>query len=598
MWPFRHRAGAKSQSNVATATPQQPALTATTQKAADFSQTISLASKTIAQIDLVNVDFVKDLISDTGAFEKRLESLASDLALAASLDKFSGLTKEAYHRLRNTLGESAELVVRPLKIGTSVQVPAVLAFLDGPTDPTIINQNIVKVAQQYQYATRLTKNIQNAYKTVMESVIADGIATTQTSWSAILQSITKGHALLFVEGCPTVLDFDAAKLPARNISTPSVERSILGPQDAFNEVLKTQMTMIRMHLKTPSLRFDTLTIGSLSQTTVAVGHIVGLTNPEILAAVKRRLAAMRADTMLMADQLVPLLSSSRLSLFPQVRRTERPTAVARELALGKVVIMTEHTPFVLSVPNTLMDFYQTLGDYAQSFWATTLERTVRLVGLALGLLLPPLYIALVSVNPELLPTKLATTIAGSRVGLPFPPVFEVLAMWTIIEILREASLRLPKELSSTLGTVGAIVVGTAVVKAGVVSPLMIVVITLTALGLFTSPSYEMATPWRILFFLITFLSWLFGLLGIILGLLVILAHLSALENFGVSYISPFGPYRLQDLKDTIVKFPEWSMTKRPSYLKSLEPSKSIKLEDPMPHPHLQQAQKWWEKHDV
>ncbi|MCL5116882.1 MAG: spore germination protein, partial [Firmicutes bacterium] len=291
------------------------------------------------------------------------------------------------------------------------------------------------------------------------------------------------------------------------------------------------------------------------------------------------------------QQLIPLLVSHSNSLFPQVRRTERPDVVAREITMGKVAVLVDNTPFVMLMPNTLMDFYQTIEDYTMNSWYATLERMIRFLGLFLGLLLPPLYISLTSVNPDLLPTKMVLTIAGSRVGLPLPPIFEVLTMWAVIEVLREASLRLPKELSTTLGTVGAIVVGTAIVKAGIVSPLMIVIITLTALGLFTSPSYEMAVPWRVLFWLLIALSYLLGLYGLILGLLGILSHLATLENFGVPYLRPFGPYSWRDMKDSFVRFPEASLTRRPSYLYTLLPKKSSHWNaDPMPNPKLGQAQ--------
>lgn len=594
MWPFRRHQSSQKPKPRRPSSPDPAAelfnhpIEAGT---ARVSQNAITTQKFLDHLGVIDRGLFRELSRDISAFQKRLDAFTTDLAMTGSLDRFSGSTAAAYDRLKNTVGRSADVVARKFKLGSDQQIPAVMAYINGVVDPQQVDQYTLMLAQQYQQASQLTQNIQSAYETVMESVLAAGNASTETSWDKMLVKMMSGWTLVFIEGCPTVIVLDTSKLPARSISTPSVERSVLGPQDAFNEVINTQMALVRSHLKTPDLRFDQLLMGTLSQTTVVVAHVEGLTNPDIVAAVKRKLWAVQLDTVLESDQLVPALSSRPTSLFPQVRRTERPAVVARELAMGKVAVLTDHSPFALLVPNTMLDFYQTLGDYAQSFWATSLERIVRLLGLGLGLLLPPLYIALVGVNPELLPTTLTTTIAGTREGLPFPPIFEVLTMWIIIEVLREAALRLPKELSTTIGTVGAIVVGTAVVRAGIVSPLMIVVITLTALGLFTSPSYDMATPWRVLFWLLVILAWIFGMFGIIMGLLLILSHLARIESFGIAYLSPFAPHRSADLKDSIVKFPKWRLRKRPTFLYPLQVSKgSHWKQDPMPHPQPQETQ--------
>ncbi|MCY0881997.1 MAG: spore germination protein, partial [Firmicutes bacterium] len=276
---------------------------------------------------------------------------------------------------------------------------------------------------------------------------------------------------------------------------------------------------------------------------------------------------------------------------------ERVDVAVKDLIDGKVVVMIDNAPCVLTVPSVFMDFYQTSDDYVHSFWEASLERMIRLIGLMIGLLLPSLYIALVAVNPNLLPLKLSLSIIGSRASIPFPPLIEVLIMMITIEILREAALRLPKELSQTLGTVGAVVVGTAIVKAGVVSDLMIIIATLTALGLFTAVDYAITVPWRILSWLIVLSSTIFGVYGIILVLLLIVAHLAQLQNLGVPYLSPFGPMRPEDLKDSWLRWPKSQLTHRPYYTHPLKSRKRTKA--PRYPSGQKQAgrQRWWQHHE-
>lgn len=570
MWPFsRRRNGYKE--------PQPSSgqsLSAPTSQAAALSQNVKTADAAISVTSGMDFTLLKDIITETSTLEKRLSSFTTDLAGSGSLDAFSGNVASAYERLKNTVGQSPDIIIRRFFIGTTVKIAAVLAFVDGLSDSQIIDQDTIMVSQEYDRAYAISQDPKRAHQIVHDSVVASGHLTVETSWQKLLVKLMGGNTILFIEGTQNVLVVDTVKYPARSISTPTTERTVLGAQEAFNEVILTTMNLIRMRMKTPDLHFDNISIGTLSHTNVAIAHIEGLTNPAIVSAAKQKLSVAELAELQTGQELVPYLTDRANTLFPLIRRTERPDVVARELSMGKIAILVDNTPFVMVMPNTLMDFYQTIEDYTMNSWYGTLERLIRFLGLFLGLLLPPLYIALTSVNPDLLPTKMVLTIAGSRVGLPLPPIFEVLTMWAIIEVLREAALRLPKELSNTLGTVGAIVVGTAIVKAGIVSPLMIVIITLTALGLFTSPSYEMAVPWRVLFWVLIVVSYFLGLYGIILALLLILAHLASLEVFGVPYLSPFGPYHGRDMRDTFVRFPEPMMAKRPTSLQPLKQKKA------------------------
>ncbi|WP_028962783.1 spore germination protein [Sulfobacillus thermosulfidooxidans] len=554
-----------------------------------------ITQQTLEDITGVDLGLLQDLITETKTFAKELETLENTVkqqgSTTQSLDIYNGSVEDAYNILQNTVGQSPDVIIRRFYLGRKHRVPALLVFNDGLADNQMVDQDIIFLMQRYQDAEELWENGPKIHQYVHDSIVSVGHVTVENRWTKLLPDMMGGNTLVFIQGASQVLVLDTVKYPARAIETPNTERAVKGPQESFNEVVLTQMNLIRRRIKSPALHFDPLSIGSYTKTVVIIAHIEGITNPELVMSVKRRLRGVKLDGLQYSNALVPYLTTHPLSLFPQVRSTERVDIIVRDLLLGKVAILVDNTPYPLTVPSTFMDFYQTTDDYTGNFWEASLERLVRLFGLFVGLLLPPFYVAFVSVNPDLLPLKLVITIAGSRESVPFPPVLEVLIMWIIVEVLREAAIRLPKELSTTLGTVGAIVVGTAIVKAGIVDSIMIVIITLTALGLFTSPVYEMATPWRILFWVLVFAAYFLGLYGMVLAIMMILAHLTSLENFGVAYLSPFGPMRLRDLQDSWIRLPLSLLKKRPSYLRPVKTRKmGSNIPKPMKNPQLYSTQ--------
>lgn len=368
---------------------------------------------------------------------------------------------------------------------------------------------------------------------------------------------------------------DSVKFPSRNIGRSESEPSIKGPQEAFTEVLLTQMNQLRRRLPAPSLQFEPFTIGTESHTTVLVCYVRNVANPAIVDAIKKRMGAISRASVQTSNEVGEYLADRRITIFPQLRMSDRVDLVARNLSQGKVAILTANDPTALVLPNTLMDFYQTTQDYAFPFWDATLVRIVRLAGLLVGLYLMPLYIALSSVNPDLFSLKLLLTVTGARQGMPFPPVIEVMIMWFIIEILREAANRLPQQMATTIGTVGAVVVGTAIVKAGLIDAIMIIIVTITALGLYTVPAIELASTWRWLFWFYIGASWLFGIYGIVLFSVVLITHLNSLENFGVPYFAPLAPIRLRDLKDSWIRLPFPDLLLRPRTLRTLDPRQGV-----------------------
>ncbi|NMP24193.1 spore germination protein [Sulfobacillus harzensis] len=525
-----------------------------------------------------------DLLTGLRHLDQRLDVWLHQMR-SPNPDRFDGNLHYARQRIESQVDSSPDVVTRVITVGQQWRWPTLLVYVDGLTAPEMIDQDII---QRLMEASG-TRPQPDAVAAVARKCLVTGGHVTQTSnWETIWRAILEGETAIFFAGCSSVLLVDTVKYPARSIPSSQSEPSIKGPQEAFNEVGLTHMDQLRRWIRSPSLHFDTHRVGAISQTPVMIAYLADVVNAELLDHVVDRVERIQRDVVTRANDVAEYLPERRWSLFPQYRLSERVDWVARELSEGKIAILVENDPFAILLPMTLVDFYQTSQDYSVSWWDGTLVRLIRLIALIIGLYLMPLYIALTSVDVDLVPTPLLLTITGSRQGIPFPPVVEVIIMYVIIEILREAANRLPQELAVTLGTVGAVVVGTAIVKAGIVDDVMIVSATLTALGLFATPAFEMSTPWRWLFWIMVLGAFTLGVFGMVMVTVGIIAYLASLESFGVPYFSPFGPLRLSSWKDAWWRAPIPVLEKRPVSLRPTRRRQAAPSSSPDPfslHPN-------------
>ena len=247
--------------------------------------------------------------------------------------------------------------------------------------------------------------------------------------------------------------------------------------------------------------------------------------------------------------------------------SERPDKIVGSILEGRVAILVDHSPEVIIVPITLNDLYQTPDDYYFDYWAGSLIRIVRFFGNLLAVLLPGLYIALIGSSPQLLPISLGLTVAGFRIGMPFPLYWEVLIAEMMVEMLREAGLRLPRGTNQTLGATIGIIVGFALIQTGYISTPTLIVVGISAIASFSSPQYTIGLTWRILKYILIMSSSVLGLYGFIFGGVFILAHLSGLSSFGTPYLAPWGPWQTTGILDSIFRAPHWLRLKRPQVAK-------------------------------
>src|SRR5699024_10235569 len=305
-----------------------------------------------------------------------------------------------------------------------------------------------------------------------------------------------------------------------------------------------------------------------SKKSIIVTYIDGIINPELLEALDRRLNTIDMDILPESGYVEEWIEDSFLSPFPQMINTERPDKVINAIMQGKVGILIDGSPFALIAPINFSNVMQSLEDYYERWTIGSLLRLLRYLGAFISIFLPALYIALISLQPGMLPSQLVFSIAGTREGVPFPPIVEALLMVVTMELLQEAGARLPQTIGQTIGIVGGLVIGEAAVQAGIVSPIMVIVIALTAIATFVIPSYSMAISFRIVRFAFMFAAGIFVMYGFILIYIMINILFVNLTSFGVPYSSSFAPFYPSDWYDTVLRAPIQTDKMRPKFMRT------------------------------
>ena len=382
-----------------------------------------------------------------------------------------------------------------------------------------------------------------------------------------IDAILSGETALFIDKYDKAIILSSRGWPTRSINESQSETVVRGPRDAFTETLKVNITLIRRRIKDPNLKVKMVKIGRRSKTDVAVMYIEDIVNDGILGEVFTRLGKVDVDAIVESAILEEHIQDDYYSPFPQIENTERPDSVAASLYEGRIALVVDNTPSVLVVPATIGTIMQSSEDYYTRWVVAGITRIIRYIAAAVAVLAPGLYIAVTSFHPGLLPTRLAFYVAGTRVNVPFPAVIEAFLMEITIEFLREAGTRISGPIGTTIGIVGGLIIGQAAVEAGIVSPLMIIIVAVTTVASFTIPSYEFAAALRFYRFFVMVLASILGLYGIMLGIILMLTHLADLNSFGIPFTSPFSGLGLNtgDLKDVLARVPMSRMRYRPTF---------------------------------
>ncbi|WP_237167768.1 spore germination protein [Paenibacillus yonginensis] len=384
----------------------------------------------------------------------------------------------------------------------------------------------------------------------------------ENKFKPILQSIMKGQTAVLMDGESEVLIIDLIKMEQRSIGEPTSEKVVRGPRDGFTESLRTNTSLIRRRIVSPRLKAESLSIGTFTRTNIALMYIDGIAKNSLVEEVKGRIKDIDVDGLLYSQDIEEYIEDSVWSPFPQIQNTERPDVAAASLLEGKVVIIVDNSPIVLIAPMTYWAGLQAADDYTERPMYASLIRWLRYIFVHISLLLPSLYVALTTFHPEVIPGPLLISIASAREGVPFPAMIEALLMEIIFEGLREAGIRLPQQVGPAVSIAGALVIGQAVVDAGIVSSSMVIIVSLTGIASFAFPMYNIGTSFRMLRFPLLLISGFIGFYGVMLFLILMTVHLVSLRPFGIPYMAPASPLESSNLRDILIRAPKWKMNKR------------------------------------
>lgn len=499
------------------------------------------------------------------------------------MDPFnSTILDDNLKELQERLGHSPDIVIRRIK-STTTQVEVAAVYIEGLIEKLMVNE-FVKHAMSFDKLSE-----ENPVVTSAEDIflymkeVARGIGEEQTleDWDVLFEALFSGDTILWVNGIRAAIRGNTSGGEVRAVSDATTQVAIRGSKEGFTESIGTNISLVRRKIKSPNLWVESMKIGDVTQTNVSIMYIHGIVNDNTLKELRTKLQSIDIDGILESGYIEQFLEDTPFSPFPTLYNTERPDSVAGNLLEGRVAIFVDGTPFVLIAPTTFFMFLHAVEDYYQRYDITTLIRLLRFICLVISLFGPALFIAILTFHQEMIPTALLINFASQREGVPFPAFIEAMLMEFTFEIIREAGIRMPSPIGQTVSIIGGLVLGQAAVQAGIVSPAMVIVVSLTGISSFATPAFNMALSIRILRFIIMFIAAFMGLYGITIFTFILVAHMCSLKSLGFPYMSPFGPFIAENQKDSILRVPLKYMKTRPR-LVSQKNNTRLKVNDGKP----------------
>ncbi len=460
--------------------------------------------------------------------------------------------------LKELLKDNSDVIFRTFNVG---DWKASIVYIDGMADKLLLDHYVLEPLMLCSRGIEKTEQIKDNILLVTDmhevKKLSEGV-----------NSALSGDTLMFIDGLECAYVIATRFWPVRGISDPSAETVIRGARDGFTETVRFNTALIRRRIRDTRLRVRPKSIGARSKTDVAIMYIEDIVNKDVLEELLLRVDKINIDAVFDSAYIEQLIEDNKFSPFPQIQSTERPDVVAAALYEGRVAMVVDNSPFVIIVPATLPNLFQSPDDYYQRWMHSSMIRFIRMISILISLTAPALYVAITSFQPDIIPTKLAYSIAASREGVPFPAFVEAIIMELFLALLMEAVVRLPRPIGATIGIVGGLVIGQSAVSAGIVSPIMIIIVAITSITTFVTPNYEVATALRLVRFLLIIASAIIGLYGMVIGLIILLIHLVRMKSFGIPYLAPMVNTNMADLKDTYIRAPIQDLKERPKYMET------------------------------
>lgn len=469
---------------------------------------------------------------------------------------------EAYLRAR--LQNCSDILIRPMKLGETQKVDCLMVYIE------------VAVSNMMLEDSAIGKMINHFWEISPEQIrefIQDnslGIADVKKleDMEQAIRAMLTGDAIFFVDGYDKAMKISSKGYPSLGVMEAQKEQVLRGSKEGFGDSVKSNSALVRKRLRDTRLKVEEYNAGVRSHTLIQVLYMEDLVHEELLENVKERMERFEIDGILDSGMLEQLTEDVWYSPFPQYQTTERPDRAVQEILNGKVVILCDNSPEALILPGNFNSFMESSEDWYHRFEMASFLRCLRYLAVIMAALLPGLYLSVIRFHTQILPSNLILSFAEAREGVPFSSVVELIFLELSFELIREAGVRIPGALGNAIGIVGGLVIGQAAVEANLVSPIVVMIVALTALGSLTVPSEEFASAFRLLKYVFLLLGAYLGIYGLVLGIYLTVGHLAGLLSFGVPYLVPF--IRKKDRMGSgegIFRVPLRQRQKRPLYAK-------------------------------
>ncbi|WP_058306106.1 spore germination protein [Gracilibacillus massiliensis] len=461
------------------------------------------------------------------------------------LNENQAMLQEIFHN-------SIDIKFRNFKIQNQEETSAFICYMEGMVSEDFIHFNVM------DGLARTNLKDMNADSPGFISILKNQMIKAPsmkeaTTLEEVIDGILTGQTAIFINKYDRVLLVTSVGYQSRGVEEPETEATVRGSREGFNEVIQTNTSLIRRKINNPNLIFEESIIGKETKTKVRIAYLNNIVNQEVVEEVRKRLKEINTDVILESGYLESYIEDHPYSIFPTIGNSEKPDKVAAKILEGRVAILCDGTPFVLTVPHLFIEVFQVPEDYYSNAYISSLIRIFRIMALFLTVSTPAIFVAAATFHHEMVPTLLLTTMAAAEERVPFPILLEAIIMIVIFQLLREAGVRMPRPIGSAVSIVGALVIGEAAVQAGLVGAPMVIVVALTAITGFVVTALNNAVI--LMRFFLLLLSGIFGFFGLLIGTLFLVAHVVSLRSFGVPYLTPLAPIVMKDLRDSIIRLP-------------------------------------------
>lgn len=460
-------------------------------------------------------------------------------------DKLYTTLSENETTIRFLMSNTSDLIIKNIELNSK---RATLVLCEGMVSVSSMGEFLINNMREYKNCIIDSDEIM---LDIMNNYVWSADQKMIFTFSDVLRMVMSGFVVLLIEGSDKAISFGLQGFNVRGISEPSSEANVKGSKESFTESVKINMTMIRRRVKSNTLKFENMQIGSISNTEVVLVYLTDKVSDDILNKIKGKLKSVNLEMLMESGYLQSFLENTKKSIFSGIGYTERPDTLSGKIKEGRIGIIVDGTPFTIVLPYFFNEHFQAMDDYSNRPFYASFIRILKYVGFFMSIFLPGLYVAVAKFHIELLPKSFLQTIIESQENSIFPITIEAIIIFVIYEIMKEAGLRLPRPVGHTVSIIGALLIGDSAVNAGIISAPMVMIVALTAISSFVIPSvYEQVTFLR---FIMIILGGLFGLFGFSIGFLFLIINITSIESFDIPFTSPFIPFNLSMMGDSLFR---------------------------------------------